>query len=139
VFVVGLPRSSTTLVAQILASYSRVFSVGEIKLADDTMVALGQQSADVVEGLRQLDRQTARRLASGHLERLHALNHADLCIVNKMPENYLYLGALTSLFPRPYTSELFCDAREKCCFVGSFAIFLETNMLFSGEKHRDSC
>ena len=44
VFVVGLPRSGTTLVEQILASHSRVFGAGEIRLADDTMAALGGQA-----------------------------------------------------------------------------------------------
>ncbi len=99
VFVVGLPRCGTTLVEQILASHSQVFGAGEIKLAGDAVVVLGGQGADLIEGLRRLDRQTACRLASGHLEALHALNHAALRIVDKMPENYLYLGALASLFP----------------------------------------
>ena len=100
VFVVGLPRSGTTLIEQILASHCQVFGAGEIKLARDTMAALGGQGADFIEGLRRLDRQTARRLASRHLERLRALNRAALRIVDKMPENYLYLGLLASLFPR---------------------------------------
>ena len=55
---------------------------------------------NVNEGLRRLDRETAGRLASRHLERLRALSRAALRIVDKMPENYLYLGLLASLFPR---------------------------------------
>ena len=47
-----------------------------------------------------MNRETAHRLASRHLERLRALNPTALRIVDKMPENYLYLGLLASLFPR---------------------------------------
>jgi tetratricopeptide (TPR) repeat protein len=100
VFVVGLPRSGTTLVEQILAGHSRVFGAGEIKLASDTMAMLGGQGADVIESLRRLDRQAVGRLASRHLERLRALSGTALRIVDKTPENYLYLGLLAGLFPR---------------------------------------
>ncbi len=100
VFVVGLPRSGTTLVEQILASHSQVFGAGEIHLAGETVTALGGQGADSIEGLRQLDRETTRRLAAQHLERLRTLNPTALRIVDKMPDNYLLLGLLASLFPR---------------------------------------
>ncbi len=99
VFVVGLPRSGTTLIEQILASHSAVFGAGEIKLARDSMAALGEQGADPFEGLRCLDRETALRLASGHLERLRAYSRTALRIVDKMPDNYLHLGLLAVLFP----------------------------------------
>jgi hypothetical protein len=100
VFIVGLPRSGTTLVEQILASHSQVFGAGEIKLAQDTMAALGGQGLDFIEGLCQLNRPTTQRLASQHLEKLRALSGTALRIVDKMPDNYLYLGVLASLFPR---------------------------------------
>ncbi len=64
------------------------------------MTALGGEDADIIEGLGRLDRETARRLALRHLEKLRALDPAALRIVDKMPENYLALGLMATLFPR---------------------------------------
>ena len=64
------------------------------------MAAVGGQGADFIESFRRLDGETARRLASRHLEGLRALDRAALRIVDKMPENYFFLGLLAALFPR---------------------------------------
>ena len=100
VFVVGLPRSGTTLVEQILASHCQVFGAGETTLVHETAVALRAPGADFIQGLGRLNREMAGHFASQHLEKLCALHRTALRIVDKMPGNYVYLGVLASLFPR---------------------------------------
>jgi Tfp pilus assembly protein PilF len=122
VFIVGLPRSGTTLIEQILAGHSQVFGAGEIELASDSMAALGGPNADFIEGLRRLDRATAQRLASRHLERLRGLDLAALRIVDKAPENYLWLGLLAGLFPRAKLIHCRRDVRDVAvsCWMAHF-------------------
>jgi tetratricopeptide (TPR) repeat protein len=103
VFIVGLPRSGTTLTEQVLASHSQVFGAGELRLARDDFLALaGALPADteVFEPLYRLDPESVRRQAGRHLEELQVLDAAADRMVDKMPDNYLYLGLLAVLFPR---------------------------------------
>jgi tetratricopeptide (TPR) repeat protein len=100
VFIVGLPRSGTTLIEQILAAHSKVFAAGEIKLVHETLIALARPGGDLIGGLRQMDRQLVQDLAARHLARLSAYSGTALRVVDKLPENYLYLGPLAVLFPR---------------------------------------
>ena len=100
VFVVGLPRSGTTLVEQVLASHSRVFAAGEIKLVAETLSAVARPGRDVIAGLRRADRRAIGLLAEQHVARLRSLGGPALRVVDKLPENYIFLGPLALLFPR---------------------------------------
>ncbi|MGA2064341.1 MAG: tetratricopeptide repeat protein [Thermoguttaceae bacterium] len=103
VFIFGLPRSGTTLVEQMLASHSLVFGAGELRYCDETFRLLPKavhRNDPPFDCLAGLDRETARRLARQHVGRLRALDERALRIVDKMPDNYAYLGLISALFPR---------------------------------------
>jgi len=100
IFIVGLPRSGTTLTEQILASHSRVFGAGELRFARDDFETLAAGDDRGLEALARLDHPTARRVGEQHLARLRELNADRPHLADKMPDNYLYLGLLTALFPR---------------------------------------
>ena len=104
VFVFGLPRSGTTLLEQVLASHSQIHGAGELRLARQTFEALPGvvgRSIPPRECVALLDGPSIEALVDRHLARLADIDggHAPR-IVDKMPDNYMYLGLLTALFPR---------------------------------------
>ncbi len=125
VFIVGLPRSGTTLAEQILASHSRIFGGGELPFVPQTFLELAVRqgnTASPVECLGRIDRSAAHALAEGHLERLGQLNDTAARVVDKLPDNCLHLGLLATLFPR--AKFIYCrrDLRDIAvsCWMTSF-------------------
>jgi hypothetical protein len=101
IFVLGLARSGTTLVEQILATHDTVFGAGEQRLIGNLCAHLEVTSGrNFAEALAVLEPRAIQSLADSYLEKLTELApHADY-IVDKMPANFLSLGLIALLFPR---------------------------------------
>jgi tetratricopeptide (TPR) repeat protein len=128
VFIVGLPRSGTTLVEQILASHPRVFAAGELPYCEETVQSLSKamnQGDTLFKCLLDLDQETARSIAQQHLDRLRAFDQRANRIVDKMPENFQHLGLIRVLFPRARLIHCHRDFRDVAlsCRLTNFASF----------------
>ena len=126
VFVVGMPRSGTTLVEQVLASHPRVFGAGELQLVPETFDSLPQatgRAESPLDCVKHLDRESIERLGRRHLDALAALNDSADRIVDKLPENTLFLGLIAVLFPQAKLIHCRRDLRDVAlsCWMTHFA------------------
>lgn len=101
VFVVGMPRSGTTLTEQIIAAHPRGGGVGELRRVGAMWEGLsGNRSAKL--GFSQMTEAGATRcgeLVNGYLRMLRFLAPDALRVVDKMPHNFLCIGFIAIMFP----------------------------------------
>ncbi len=119
VFVVGMPRSGTTLAEQILSSHPAVYGAGELPDIDDIARALGSGKADShpLQYLERLDTKELSAAAVRYLDTL-ALRSADAQrVVDKMPTNFWHLGLIARLFPNGRVIHMQRDPRDVCLSI----------------------
>ena len=102
VFVVGMPRSGTTLVEQILAAHRDAHGAGERTALGHGFATLsgGGDDAQNVRKVAALGADELSCAAQAYLVELHKLAPDRRRIVDKTPGNFLYLGLAALMFPK---------------------------------------
>lgn len=131
VFVFGMPRSGTTLVEQVLAGHSQIHGAGELTLvrrALDSLPPASQRPEDFEANLLALDAAGVRHFADVYrtgVQNLLARQKRDQepsRVVDKMPDNYLYLGLIALMFPQATLIHVRRDLRDVAvsCWMNQF-------------------
>lgn len=105
VFIVGMPRSGTTLTETIIGAHPQAFAAGEletVKRCEREMGALVLRDEGVQKNARHLSWVGAEVLAQRYLDVIDqkARNNAAIRVTDKMPHNFQAVGFITLLFPR---------------------------------------
>lgn len=127
-FIVGMPRSGTSLVEQILATHPSVHGAGELDWMFSVATAAMQKLSrdgwnDFPQYFDRLSVESANNLAEIYLRPLLALDPQALRITDKMPLNFLHLGLIALLFPESRIIHCRRDPLDTClsCFMTDFA------------------
>jgi len=107
IFIVGLPRSGTTLAEQILASHSRVEGAGELPEIP-LLVTEGQRRHGKAysQWLREMNSQDWRSLGERYLRHTDHWRRSKGIFTDKLPGNWMYIGVIRAMLP---------DAKIICC------------------------
>ncbi|TPN76174.1 tetratricopeptide repeat protein [Mesorhizobium sp. CU2] len=125
VFVLGMPRSGTTLTEQICASHPDVHGAGELSKLRRAANGLGLTNTSAAELSRSVSSITGdlcKTLADEHLFYLRERAPSALRIVDKMPHNFELIGLIGILFPNARIIHCRRDAIDNCvsCFTQIF-------------------
>jgi len=121
VFIVGMPRSGTSLTEQILSSHPEVYGAGELTylhtIANQLFISLGVREL-FSDRVRALTRPATLALANSYLAKTAYFSSTAARITDKMPHNFLQVGLIALLFPKARV--IFCrrDPLDNC-----FSIF----------------
>jgi tetratricopeptide (TPR) repeat protein len=130
IFVLGMPRSGSTLVEQILAGHPRVHGAGErdyIEKAARELAGgeppLNCPAWNYPECIPAMDRSALRRLGESYLQSLPPVADGTLRIVDKAPGNFLYIGLIRLILPNARIIHTTRDPMDTCasCFSKLFA------------------
>jgi len=103
IFILGVPRSGSTLIEQILASHSMVEGAGELPQIVMMSAALGKNRSDdpaYPELLRQMNRKELASLGKTYMEQTAPHRHEDLpYFTDKMPANFSHAGFIQLILP----------------------------------------
>lgn len=120
IFIVGLPRSGSTLVEQILASHSQVEAIAELPDIPQLWTNLGEDDAEgSFARFSELSDAELREIGEAYLERVAPQRKTDRpYFIDKLPNNWLYIGFIKAILPHARI----IDARRHGMSVG-FANF----------------
>lgn len=125
-FIVGMPRSGTTLIEQIMASHPQMFGAGELPDLHNAAAGIrptGEQIFSFPDAMLTVSGAQLGLLGTRYVSEITRLAPTASHVINKMPSNFLYAGLIHLALPNARIIHCVRDPIDTClsCFSKLFA------------------
>ncbi len=119
IFVLGMPRSGSTLIEQILAGHPQIHAAGEL----GDLEKAARRPTPFPECISALDASDFRKMGQDYLTRMPLLMNGQTRIVNKLPDNFQRIGLIRLILPNARIIHTVRDPIDICvsCYSKLFA------------------
>ena len=132
IFIVGMPRSGTSLVEQILSCHPEVTAAGELyDLSYVVHSQMNQLGLRYPQDIQQLDRVALTTIAQHYLQRIARFEPQARYITDKMPGNFTFVGLILKIFPEAKIIHTLRDPMDNC--FSCYKQFFEATMAFAND------
>lgn len=107
VFILGMPRSGTSLVEQIVSNHSDVFGAGELNY-------VGQFGAELAVGDRLPTEESLSRFRESYLGKIADISEGRAFVTDKMPQNFRFLGLICKALPEAKIIQVMRNPQAVC-------------------------
>tara|TARA_B110000196_G_scaffold60578_1_gene50369 strand:- start:72 stop:1877 length:1806 start_codon:yes stop_codon:yes gene_type:complete len=112
IFIVGMLRSGTSVVEQIISSHHEVYGAGELKNLTQIIIPILREH--LTDDKKKLSKKTFLSIRKQYLESLSRFNTSENVITDKWPLNFRSIGFILSAIPEAKIIHLKRDARATC-------------------------
>lgn len=138
IFILGMPRSGTTLIEQIISSHPQVHGAGELH----DLMAIARRyvtGTPFPENVRLLNQEQLTSWGAEYVAGLQRRMPDVQCITNKMPENFIIIGMIHLMLPNAKIIHVNRNPADTClsCFTTLFEHNYTNNLVELGRYYVD--
>ena len=146
IFIVGMPRSGTSLIEQMLSVHSQVLAGGELallaRLAEDIFMNLSEGKASSAIDITGLTQESVAHYAYRYQQTMRANIGVAERLTDKTPHNFRYLGLIDMLFPKARIIHCTRSPLDTCvsCYCNQFSgenLAYSSNLTSLGHVYRE--
>ena len=119
IFIIGMPRSGTTLIEQILSSHPKVFGADELEFIPNL---IGKNYGDknlrlFFEGIIDYDKENFKKIGDEYIAKMKAISNNSARTTDKLPINFLYIGFIKLILPKSKIVHCYRDPKDNCLSI----------------------
>ena len=119
IFIIGMPRSCTTLVEQILSSHNKVYGADELEFIPDLVKKnFGDKNLSLFfEEIVNFDKNNLKEIGDEYITKIKDISNESERVTDKLPINFLYIGFIKLILPKSKIIHCYRNSKDNCLSI----------------------